>query len=101
MIEVKEYGLKVFGHNENPPEGAIWVGSPSLFMNPFNQVGEGPIHIEQETEAEVRAFKLYANLNKIIPEHAKEELRGKHLVCGCLNEPCHAVVLMELANDPN
>ena len=34
-------------------------------------------------------------------ERIQRELRGKHLMCWCsLDQPCHADVLLELANAP-
>ena len=31
----------------------------------------------------------------------RRELRGKDLVCFCAPKPCHADVLLEIANDPD
>lgn len=39
---------------------------------------------------------------KFSPLHPAQFLRGKDLACWCpLNKPCHADVLLEIANEPN
>jgi hypothetical protein len=95
------------------PEGAVYVGRPTGYGNPF--VGD--------PQAAVEAYRQWLTSDsvcvKIGPDHpissmtyvptwnAPEEvrrmaqtyLRGKELVCWCpLDQPCHADVLLELAN---
>ena len=92
------------------PEGAINVARPSKWGNPF-KVGEqmsiGPIdfreiRIVQSNKMAVEAFRnmlerprrRYPDLEEII-----SELHGKDLACWCgPGEPCHADVLLEIAN---
>lgn len=96
------------------PEGAIYVGRPSDHGNPFI-VGERIAPVAQfyegddggliEGAIEVTAdnclllFELWAR------QHARaypvwiERLRGKDLACWCsLDAPCHADILLRLAN---
>lgn len=52
----------------------------------------------------VQAFRNYlTNLLRLEPQKTRQvldELRGKNLACWCkLGEPCHADVLLELANE--
>jgi uncharacterized protein DUF4326 len=48
-----------------------------------------------------QAVEWYRRLTAKHPPHGLEELRGKNLACWCpLNQPCHADVLLELANAP-
>lgn len=52
----------------------------------------------------VQAFRNYlTNLLRVEPQKTRQvldELRGKNLACWCkLGEPCHADVLLELANE--
>jgi hypothetical protein len=91
------------------PEGAVCVTRPGKWGNPF-EVGK---HGNRE-----RCVKLYRLLaagyfclsfgteHVTLQEQARKsmgdaakELRGKDLACYCsLDQPCHAEVLLELAN---
>ena len=57
-----------------------------------------------KAEALAKAVELYANdfrwgTSDITPEEVRAELAGKDLACWCpLSSPCHADVLLELAN---
>jgi Domain of unknown function (DUF4326) len=43
--------------------------------------------------------ELFQRKESRLGEEAKRELRGKNLACWCpLNQPCHADVLLEIAN---
>lgn len=73
------------------PDGAIYVGRPSKWGNPFV--------LEQESEREVVvvSYRIWImNQSKLLL--CLNELRGKDLVCWCAPKPCHADVLLELAN---
>ncbi|HEX7021427.1 MAG TPA: DUF4326 domain-containing protein [Trueperaceae bacterium] len=75
------------------PEGAIYVGRPSRWGNPFPLAGPFP-----RARAVLAFRKLAARRLKQDPNWL-EPLRGKDLCCWCdLSEPCHADVLLELAN---
>jgi hypothetical protein len=79
------------------PKGAIYVGRPTRWGNPFTCGGDN-----------ARAVKLYEkyildpdahdpdwNLDELL-----ESLRGHDLVCWCsLDKPCHADILLRLANN--
>lgn len=89
---------KVLNKQTDPiPPGAVYVGRPSKWGNPYKV---GPYTRE-------RAVALYRELIERAladpedPFDAKvklEELRGKDLVCWCAPLPCHADILLELAN---
>jgi hypothetical protein len=74
------------------PEGAIYVGRPSRWGNPFRVGG----HVATAAEAVAR-FRA-----ETLPSWPPEQiaaLRGRDLMCWCrLGEPCHADVLIEIAN---
>lgn len=80
------------------PEGAVYVGRPTRWGNPYwvgswrpNAPAAG--HIESVEEAVEHYRQLVA------PWLPLDELRGKALACFCpLDQPCHADVLLELAN---
>jgi len=98
------------------PEGAIYVGRPTMWGNPFAikkygvtkaleyfrafLTGEFPEQAAKDyRRAELRLYgKGPACLT--LGELAAVFLRGKDLACWCpLDQPCHADVLLELAND--
>lgn len=69
----------------------VYVGRPSVWGNPFK---EG-VHGTREEVIEMYRHYLLASvrLMAMLPE-----LRGKILGCWCAPKPCHADVLLELAN---
>jgi len=83
------------------PPDAVYVGRHSKWGNPF-EIGrplpgsDGHGATREEVIAEYRSWLL----NVWIPQGALnlDELRGKALVCWCAPLPCHADVLLELAN---
>lgn len=106
------------------PEGAVYVGRPTQFGNPFSHlarfssvadsliafrmlcdgiwepvklshVGDGPFHIACQDFAEYSAQTFVDGYKSA----AQLYLRGKDLCCWCpLDQPCHADVLLEIAN---
>jgi hypothetical protein len=79
------------------PEGTVYVGRPSRWGNPF-RVGDAA----GELVARYRAWLLDPNRGHgdgpSITE-IRRELRGRDLGCWCdLDQPCHADVLLEVAN---
>ena len=90
------------------PEGAVYVGRPTKWGNPYRVYKgwlDGPDILINSTDRAgllVRAVDLYRE-NFIRGELGRytirNALRGKDLVCWCtLDSPCHADVLLEIAN---
>jgi hypothetical protein len=76
------------------PENAVYVGRPTVFGNPVTiaDVGSAAKAIEA-----YRAIIDHEEILKLI----RSNLRGKDLACWCpLDQPCHADVLLEIANAP-
>ena len=95
------------------PEGAIYVGRGTKWGNPWTVVqshivdadGERQIHFESHEEALWEAVHWYAeavaNGWEGVPyaEEIRAKLAGHDLMCWCpLDQPCHADVLLEIAN---
>ena len=102
------------------PEGAVTVARPSRWGNPFKVkpsevwkgewrvVGPEPFwfvgHFSTKLSATRQAVDLYALHtgpmgNFEIESDELDVLRGHDLACWCpLDQPCHADVLLELAN---
>jgi hypothetical protein len=73
------------------PEGAVYVGRGSLWGNPYTVALYG------------RTLALANYRSRVMGMLAVgiklDSLRGKSLACWCpLDQPCHADVLLELAN---
>jgi len=83
------------------PKGAVYVGRPSKWGNPFKI---GSFHNGKKitfNEDAVRLHKewlLYSSEGQILVGEISE-LKGKDLVCWCAPLPCHADVLLEMANE--
>lgn len=90
------------------PEGAVYVGRPTEWGNRY-YVGHEIAHVDNTTRRvhdSNHAAALYREWFEWQTEHgyppALDDLRGKDLCCWCpLDQPCHADVLLELANQPS
>jgi len=92
----------------NVPVDAVYVGRPTKWGNPFVIGKDGDrrevinlytLHIQQL----VAEFVAQSGITLPRPgwslaQEALAELRGKDLVCWCAPLPCHADVLLEIAN---
>ena len=78
------------------PTNSVYAGRPTIWGDPFTT---GPL-TERITE-----YKSYITLlaDKRLATSDLQSLRGKGLTCWCPpNPPCHADILLELANgDPS
>lgn len=77
----------------NPPPDAVYVGRGTDWGNPF-KIGE-----HGTREEVIEAFEAYALAMLKRKADWLDPLRGKDLVCWCAPEPCHADVLLRLANE--
>ena len=69
------------------PEGAVYVGRPSRWGNPF------------ATAAEFDHWAHHSTAGREIADHAVQHLGGRSLACWCPpSKECHADVLLRLAN---
>lgn len=107
------------------PEGAVYVGRPTKRGNPF-KVGDsvratpdGPVAVCFSARDAVDTYRalVYRPEMSAFRAEVVSELRGKDLACWCglcpehadgkplgvicdKCEPCHADVLLEIANEP-
>lgn len=93
------------------PDGAVYVGRPTRWGNPWRIgvhlcAGHGRDYVQIPVTTRSEAVKFFADTLSIMPrnypsnEEVRAELRGRDLVCWCaLDQPCHADVLLEMAND--
>jgi len=82
------------------PEGAVYVGRPTRWGNPYFIWGASNGDSRAEAVRRYRAWLNVCNhLSTIDKARVRAELRGKDLACWCpLDQPCHADVLLEIAN---
>lgn len=103
------------------PENTIYVGRPSIWGNPYSihRVGKTTWNVvhgdswlcatyTSRTGSEARGAAV--RRLRLLFEHDRDpwgkdrirtELAGKNLACWCpLDQPCHADVLLEIANPP-
>lgn len=92
------------------PENTVKVDRSTKYGNPFTPsmicVSPSRVHKQGEPIGQAGAVKAFRTLMQTNlqrePKATREildELRGKNLACWCkAGEPCHADVLLELAN---
>lgn len=80
-------------HKRDQHAGAVYVGRPTKWGNPFVIGKHGT------REQVIARYRAMLDANPALKAAAREELRGKDLVCWCAPLACHADVLMEVAND--
>lgn len=97
------------------PENTVYVGRGSRWGNPFYvgkpNVKQGTFYACNTNDEAILKYKQFVSVGiisnnvlgnddySLIPE-IKQDLRGKNLACWCaLDQPCHADVLLEIAND--
>lgn len=72
---------------------AVYVGRPSKFGNPF------PLKNEKERLAVLAKYEEWILSQPDFCAIIKQELKGKHLICWCAPKPCHADILLRIANE--
>lgn len=74
------------------PPGAVYVGRPTRWGNPFRVDELGPEEAVARYAAQLRADPARV-------AEARSTLAGRDLLCWCaLDQPCHADVLLAVAN---
>jgi hypothetical protein len=77
------------------PEGAVVVARPTKWGNPHRVRAEAPADAVERYRADLVAGRLRVGVDDV-----RRELRGRDLACWCRpDRPCHADVLLAVAND--
>lgn len=85
---------KVFNkRHPDIPRGAVYVGRPTKFGNPF------PMRKESERNQCCDQYREWIYQQDDLLEEIRETLRGLDLVCWCAPKRCHADILLKIAND--
>lgn len=78
------------------PPNTVVVARPTKWGNPFKVEADGTADICVKRYRNLINANIWTFPNKTV---IHEELRGKNLGCWCpISEPCHADVLLEIAN---
>jgi hypothetical protein len=81
------------------PEGAIYVGRPTKWGNPFRVGEDGRTHDEAVAQHRQWIDEMPADERARFVESARAELGGHDLACWCRpDQGCHADILLRLAN---
>jgi len=91
------------------PENTVNVARPSKWGNPWKVIKDGQAwrtetdnggyHGHFDTKADAAAMACIEYKEVYLPRLDVTDLRGKNLACWCpLDQPCHADVLLEVAN---
>jgi hypothetical protein len=82
------------------PEGALVVARPTKWGNPFKASNHGSGSHARDIAATLYDCWIQQPEQKQLFALAQRELRGRDLACWCpLNQPCHADVLLRIANE--
>lgn len=91
------------GATPEPPADCVYVGRPTRFGNPFalGRHGDRAQCISMFRRWLSGDEEMIAIAGKRPPTLAqiRHDLGGRNLRCWCAPEPCHADVLLEMAND--
>lgn len=79
-------------HRDKIPPNAVYVGRPSQWGNPFVLGKDG------DRDTVIEKFREYLNSRPDLQAQARAQLGGRDLVCFCAPQPCHADVLLAIAN---
>lgn len=92
------------------PPNTVYVGRPTKWGNPYRPTDylfanadgtPAPHDCAAAREMALQDFRLWLDVTRGGERmyRAAKELRGKNLACWCpLDQPCHADILLELAN---
>lgn len=89
--------FKTYGRTHSPNGlRCVYVGRPTPWANPYKA---GQANTLTRAEA-VDAFRAYVRARPSLMRDIRSQLAGKNLACWCAldGQPCHADVLLEIAN---
>jgi len=76
------------------PENTVYVGRPTKYGNPYQVSCQATDEFRKQ---QIEKYKQ--SMSVMLKQDAVKELKGKNLACFCsLDKPCHADVLLEIAN---
>jgi hypothetical protein len=83
------------------PENTVYVGRPTIWGNPYRVSRYVPPEMAVDAYKRLLDSPFGRNHLATIRPLLIKELAGKDLACWCpLDQPCHADILLEIANEP-
>ena len=79
-------------HRDGVPKGAVYIGRPSKWGNPF-VIGQ-----DGDRDEVIAKYRHWLMSQHELVAAARRELVGRDLVCFCAPKSCHGDVLIEVAN---
>ena len=80
------------------PPNTVVVARPTKWGNPY-RIGRGGVVSNDDAVEQFRAWLDRMEACETVRAEIVRQLRGKNLACWCaLDQPCHADVLLEIAN---
>jgi hypothetical protein len=85
------------------PEGAVYVGRPTKWGNPYRLATKNGAPTHQADISKAYASEILSQYEELVLtsdlKDELHELKGKDLACWCpLDSPCHADILLKYAN---
>ena len=84
---------QVLNRRDNRYYVGVYVGRPTKWGNPFKIGKDGT------REEVVKKYRLWLMDDPILMADVKYELKGHNLICWCSPLPCHADILLKIANE--
>lgn len=84
----------------NTPKDAIYVGRPTKWGNNYSHLRSnvpGIITVKDRMEA-IERYTMDIKQDPSFLKQVRDELWGRDLVCWCAPKPCHADILLLIAN---
>lgn len=85
-------------HHKKYPANAVYIGRPSKWGNPFSHLETDEAVLVESRQSAIDSHRLYLRKNPQLIVQAREELRGRDLVCWCAPHACHGDLLLQVAN---
>jgi len=87
-------------HRDTIPPEAVYVGRGTAFGNPYThrRGSHSAPYLVATRDAAIQAFATALFAQPTLLLHVREALRGRDLVCSCTPAPCHADILLRVAN---
>ena len=92
--------MKVYNkHHKNYPADAVYIGRPTKWGNPYSHLDGTLAEFKVSSREEaIERYRHYLDSDINLQIQAKQELKGKSLICWCAPKSCHGEYLMEIAN---
>lgn len=84
--------LNIYKDEVSDYAGAVYIGRPSKWGNPFALGRDGG------RDEVIEKYEAWLQTQPQLVESIKTELRGRDLVCFCSPKSCHGDVLLKIAN---